>query len=134
MLIDSSSLLVKPEAARSQVDLEEEEFRQGEQQPTGRDSGHGDSCAASPLGPDPTPTLPRRFHASVTLDADRVGRDAGKIADEVLSHLSTIPGARLKVSVEIEAEIPEGASEDIQRTISENAGVLKFDSHGFERE
>ena len=26
----------------------------------------------------------------------------------------------------------EGASEDIQCTISENAGVLKFDSHGFE--
>jgi hypothetical protein len=40
----------------------------------------------------------------------------------------------LKVSIEIEAELPEGAPEDVQRTVSENAGVLKFDSHGFERE
>ena len=77
--------------------------------------------------------LPKRFYASATLHPDRVGRDAGKIADEVLSHLSTLPGARLKVSVEIEAEMPEGAPEDVQRTVSENAGVLKFDSHGFER-
>jgi hypothetical protein len=78
--------------------------------------------------------LPRRFHASVTLDPDRVGRDAGRIADKVLSHLSTLPGPKLKVSVEIEAEIPEGAPEDVQRTVSENAGVLKFDSHGFEQD
>ncbi len=58
----------------------------------------------------------------------------GKIADEILSHLSTLPGARLRVSDEIEAEIPDGTPQDVQRTVSENAGVLKFDSHGFERE
>ena len=38
------------------------------------------------------------------------------------------------IGLEIEAELPEGAPEDVQRTVSENAGVLKFDSHGFERE
>jgi len=68
------------------------------------------------------------------LNPDRVGRDAGKIADEILSRLSVLPGARLRVSMEIEAELPEGAPEDVQRTVSENAGVLKFDSHGFEQE
>ena len=78
--------------------------------------------------------LPRRFYASADLDPDRVGRDAGKIADEILSHLSTLPRASLRVSIEIEVEMPEGASEDVQRTVSENAGVLKFKSHGFERE
>ena len=145
MLIDSSSLLVKPDAARLQEEIEEEEARQREQWQPGRDpevqpgpvyglSGHHDSRVASPLGASPTPALPKRFYASVTLNPDRVGRDAGKIADEVLSHLSTLSGARLKVSVEIEAEIPDGAPEDVQRTVSENAGVLKFDSHGFERE
>lgn len=147
-ILDSTSLLVKPEAARAQVELEEEEARQREQgERAGADGtagtggsdtrpdtsyvpdGHGDSRVSPPGS-----TLPRRFYASVTLDPNRVGRDAGKIADEVLSHLSTLPGARLKVSVEIEAEIPEGAPEDVQRTVSENAGVLKFDSHGFERD
>lgn len=63
-----------------------------------------------------------------------VGRDAGRIADEVLSHLATVPGARLRISMEIEAEMPGGASEDVQRTVSENSNQLKFDSHGFERE
>ncbi len=77
--------------------------------------------------------LPRRYYASVTLAPDRVGRDAGRIADEVLSHLATVPGARLRISMEIEAEMPDGASEDVQRTVSENSNQLKFDSHGFER-
>jgi len=143
-VLDSSSLLVKPEAARAQVELEEEEARQREREKAGQDNGsEGPSGLTYPptggngggLVSDP-PTgieLPRRFHASATLDPDRVGRDAGKIADEVLSHLSVLPGARLTVSVEIEAEIPEGAPEDVQRIVSENAGVLKFDSHGFER-
>jgi len=45
-----------------------------------------------------------------------------------------LPGAKLKVSVEIEAEIPEGAPEDVQLIVSENSGVLKFDSHGSERD
>jgi hypothetical protein len=29
--------------------------------------------------------------------------------------------------------MPEGASEHVQRTVSENAEVLKFDSYRFER-
>jgi hypothetical protein len=61
-------------------------------------------------------------------------RDAGKIADEILSHLVALPDARLKVFVEIEAEMPQGVPEEVQRTVSENAGVLRFNSHGFERE
>jgi hypothetical protein len=29
--------------------------------------------------------------------------------------------------------MPEEVPEDVQRTVSENVGVLTFDSHGFER-
>lgn len=149
VLIDSSSLLVKPEAARKQIEAEEQEARERAERMSGQEAGP-DGGAGSQTGFTYSPTggnegrivadpprgvqLPRRFHASVTLDPDRVGRDAGRIADEVLSHLSTLPGVKLRVSVEIEADLPEGASEDVQRTVSENAGVLKFNSHGFERE
>ena len=80
------------------------------------------------------PPLLKRFHASVTLDPDRVGRDAGRIADEILSYLSALAGAKVKVIMEIEVQTPEGVPEHVQRTVSENAGVLKFDSHDFERE
>ena len=36
---------------------------------------------------------PHRFHGSVNLDPARVGRDAGRIADEVLPHLSGLVGS-----------------------------------------
>ncbi len=139
VVMNSSSLLVNPEAARAQLEAEEAEREarelaaDGEAKPkhgiTYTPQGRGDWQVTEPLGV----SRPRRFYASVTLDPERVGRDAGKIADEVLSHLSVLPRAKLTVSMEIEAELPEGAPEDVQRTVSENAGVLKFDSHGFER-
>jgi predicted AAA+ superfamily ATPase len=146
VVIDSTSLLVKPDVALLQEELEVEEARQRQ-----REQSDQTGAAAGPSGVTYPPAesgngvqqigdseegneLPRRFHASVTMNPDRVGRDAGKIADEILSHLSTLPDARLKVSIEIEAELPEGAPEDVQRTVSENAGVLKFDTHGFELE
>ena len=50
----------------------------------------------------------RRFHGSVALDATRVGRDAGRIGDEVIAHLAGLVGARVKVTLEIEADIPGG--------------------------
>jgi hypothetical protein len=40
----------------------------------------------------------------------------------------------VRVSIEIEAEMPEGTPEHIQRTVSENARVLKFQAQGFEPE
>ena len=46
---------------------------------------------------------------TVALDAARVGRDAGKIADEVIAHLSGLLGAEVKVTLEIAASVPDGA-------------------------
>ena len=45
----------------------------------------------------------------MTLDATRVGRDASQIADEVIAHLAGLVGAKVTVTLEIEAEIPSGA-------------------------
>jgi hypothetical protein len=36
------------------------------------------------------------------------------------------------VTLEIEASIPNGASEQVVRTVTENSRTLKFESHGFE--
>lgn len=68
------------------------------------------------------------------LDSTRVGRDASKIAEEVISHLSGLVGARVSVTIEIEAEIPDGAPDNVVRTVTENSQTLKFTSHGFEKE
>jgi hypothetical protein len=77
---------------------------------------------------------PKRFHGSVTLDATRVGRDASRIGEEVISHLSALVGAAVKVTLEIEAHIPNGVPDSTVRTVTENSRTLKFDSHGFEKE
>jgi hypothetical protein len=64
----------------------------------------------------------------------RVGRDAGRIADEVLWHLSGLVGSNVKVTLEIEASVPSGVSDDTVRIVTENARTLKFESQGFENE
>jgi len=82
----------------------------------------------------PEPTKPKRFHGSVTLDPTRVGRDAGRIADEVVSHLTGLMNSAVKVTLEIDAEIPSGAPDQVVRTVTENCRTLKFTSQGFETE
>jgi hypothetical protein len=68
------------------------------------------------------------------LDPTRVGRDASRIADEVIAHLSGLVGADVRVTLEIEAEIPSGAPEQVVRTVTENGRTLKFTSQEFEKE
>jgi hypothetical protein len=92
------------------------------------------SCGATTRTQPVTIPKPRRFHGSVPLDPARVGRDASRIADEVLAHLVGLVGTTVKVTLEIEAEIPSGAPENVVRTVTENSRTLKFTSQGFEME
>ena len=62
----------------------------------------------------------------------RIGRDAGKIAEEVIQHLSGLVGANVEIMLEIHADLPNGASEKTVRDVTENCRTLKFDSYGFE--
>ena len=49
-----------------------------------------------------------------------------------LAHLTGIVGMETTVTLEIQAEIPSGASEHVVRTVTENGRTLKFTSQGFE--
>ena len=95
--------------------------------------GGGSDPGEVPSGTPPAPQ-PMRFHGTATLDSARVGRDASRIADEVISHLSGLVGARVTVTLEIEAEVPSGAPDHVVRTVTENSRTLKFTSQGFEKE
>ena len=77
---------------------------------------------------------PKRFHGAAVLDATRVGRDASRIADEIVAHLAGLVGATVRVTLEIEADIPNGAPDQVVRTVTENSRTLKLTSHGFEME
>ncbi|MEP3113778.1 hypothetical protein [Nisaea sp.] len=63
-----------------------------------------------------------------------MGQDASRIADEVISDLSGLMRATVRVTLEIEAEIPHGAPDSVVRTVTENGRTPKFDSQGFEKE
>ncbi len=90
--------------------------------------------APPPPSPPPAHQLPKRFHGSVALDSERVGRDAGRIAEEVISHLTGQAGAKVVVTLEIQAELPAGAPDALVRTVTENCRTLKFSNQGFEKE
>ena len=139
----AAGVLVKPEVARRQLDAEQPVVGPGpEPEPgPGPGPGPGPSPGRDPgpgpqpdPDPDPGPAQPTRFHGTVQLDTLRAGRSASQIADEVVSHLSGLPRAKVIVTLEIEAEIPDGAPDSVVRTVTENSRTLKFASHGFERE
>jgi hypothetical protein len=126
---DLRGILVKPEVARKQLEAE------------GSEPTPAEPSVATELGEEPVSAAepaadgkPRRFYGSVELDPVRAGRDAGEIAENVIQHLSGLEGANVEVKLEIQAEIPDGAPDEVVRTVTENARTLKFDEHGFERE
>jgi len=49
------------------------------------------------------------------------------------AHLAGIVGAKVSVTLEIEATVPDGVPENVVRTVTENSRTLKFTSFGFER-
>jgi predicted AAA+ superfamily ATPase len=127
---DSSGFLVKPEVAGKQLDAEAPQIATISALP-GADAvprSH-DIVAGEPL---PATRVLRRFHGTVRVDSTRVGRDAGRIADEVISHLVGQMGAAVTVTIEIEATLPNGATDSLVRAVTENSRTLKFNSFGFE--
>jgi hypothetical protein len=80
----------------------------------------------------PAPQL-KRFHASVTIDPLRLGRDASQIAEGIVQHLTRVLGAQVEITLEIQAELPEGASEKLVRDVTENCRPPpRFNNYGFE--
>ena len=129
-------LLVKPEAAQCQLTAEAPATTGSTTQPS---TGGGGIAQSGPgIIPDEKklapPVAPKRFHGTATLDPARVGRDAGRIADEVIAHVAGLLGAKVTVTLEIEAEISTGVPENVVRTVTENCRTLKFNSQGFEKE
>lgn len=51
---------------------------------------------------------------------------------EVLGPLGRVPGARVRVEVQIDVEAPEGFDPTVVRTVSENASQLRFTESTFE--
>ena len=134
--------IVKPEVALRQQQADEAATAETTGAGSGGMGGGGTGGQPGDATPETTGAgsgvksnlRPKRYHGTVALDATRAGRDAGRVAEEVVAHLSGLVGAKVTVTLEIEATMPDGVPENVVRTVTENSRTLKFTSHGFEKE
>jgi hypothetical protein len=73
-----------------------------------------------------------RFYGTVEIEPNKLGTTAGNINQEILQHLARLAGSKIKVTMDIDVELPNGASDDIVRTVKENCKTLKFAESNFE--
>lgn len=133
--VTATSLLVRPDVATEQIrKLEEVQARlreaAGRPEPTRPSTSTGGESGGSPTATGPA--LRTRFYAHVELDPERPVKSFDKIAQEIIAALSAQHGTTLHITVDIEADRPEGFNEATVRTVAENARTLKIDEASFE--
>ncbi|MCY4269456.1 MAG: hypothetical protein OXE80_04715, partial [Gammaproteobacteria bacterium] len=83
---------------------------------------------------------PKRFFATIPIEAERAGLDVARIMDGLLVELTRTKGSSLRLTLEIAGDISgqadEGYPEDVVETVKANARDLKLDdgSYGFEQD
>jgi hypothetical protein len=90
----------------------------------------GDTPVPSTL--PPAPSAPSRFYGRVKLDPQRLNKEMAVIVEEVIERLTTLVGAEVEITLEIDGRLPQGFDENSIRTINENSRTLKFERYGFE--
>ena len=119
--LDDESVLVKPDVAAKQLKAdaaakpESPYSHPPEQPPEGRQGGTPytpgrQTTGAGPETPATRTAVPKRFYGTVNLDPIRVGRDAQQVIEEVVQHLTSLPGADVKITMDIEANVSDGVS------------------------
>lgn len=133
-----STLVVRSEGAARLLDAQEGSEGESHDRPEGGES-KGKKPSAGTAGvpgtgsgaEEPGSRLPTAFHGSVEIRADRLIRDASQIADEVVTHLLSLPGAQVRITLEIDADIPDGIPEKSARIVGENCSSINFRYHSF---
>ena len=133
--VSARSLIVRPDVAAEQI-RRAQATQARLHEAVGRPAPN---AAVSPGGKAPASVpapevnkAPTRFYAHVELDPERPVKSFDKIAQEIISALASQHGTTLRITVEIEAERPDGFSESAVRTIAENARTLRITDTGFE--
>jgi hypothetical protein len=138
---DDTLLLIEPEAA--------EKYRSNLPAELKTQSGFGDGAIQTPTGPGGQatllsppgthPTAPsvtaakaKSFYGSVDVNAATAKMRLVQLAEEIISNLASDSQAELKITVEINAAFPNGATDQIKRAVSENAKSLGFKTASWE--
>jgi predicted AAA+ superfamily ATPase len=139
-IIERSGYLVKVSVALKQLTADEAKRKTGSTIPTSTESGESVTTTHQTSGEKtngthdvhekPTQVAPKnkRFYMTADLDTTRINRDVQKYVEEIIQHLTSVDGAKVKVSLEVNAEVDEGFTQKTIRTISENCQTLQVRS------
>ena len=141
--VDDTMLLIEPEVARQYASDQEALIavarqKDGKSEDSGAipDGGVGITGPVKRtdvVGPGPAPVVKMKsFRGSVEVDASLAKSQLNTLADEVIKWLASDPNATVRITLEIDAEFPNGASDNIKRSVSENATILKFKTKDWE--
>ena len=86
-----------------------------------------------PVTPSPAvPAQPKntRFYLSAELDNTRINRDVQRLVEEVITHLLNTDGCKVTVTLDVNADAPNGLPIPIVRTVMENCKTLKVKDFG----
>ena len=83
------------------------------------------------MPPDGAPKV-RTFIGTAEVSAATAKMRLVQIAEEIIGVLASDPQATVKVRVEINADFPDGVSDQIKRAVSENAISLSFKNKTWE--
>lgn len=134
--IDDTLLLIEPGFAQSYATRQQSVIKEPPAViPHVESPGTPTGTTPPPRPPDllppgnstPTPVVSqksRAFYGSVEINPHSAKVPLVQLAEEIISVLAADPDAILKVTVEISAEFPKGASDAIKRAVSENATSL----------
>lgn len=143
-IINKSDYLVKTHAAQKQINAERAvqqtstESPQGETLPLASPSvpytpGNTVPKTAQVIPPQQEQPQNTHFYMSATLDNTRINRDVQRLVEEVISNLTCIDGCTVEVTLEVNAQAPEGLPQSTVRTVSENCRTLKVKGFGFDQ-
>jgi hypothetical protein len=131
-LISITAVLVREAEAESRLS---EERAAGPTLGPGSPPRHESEPGTTRSAPGPTPVRkPRRFYGSVEIDLVRPVKSFDAILNAVVMELQRTSGAKVTLTLEIEAEANDGFAETEVGVVRDNARQLKFksESTGFE--
>jgi uncharacterized protein len=140
---DDTLLLIEPEVAKRYetnlpVDLKPNSEVVGgiAPSPTGAPDGRSTPLQSSTGGASSVPATgtgkAKSFYGSVEVNPATAKMRLVQLAEEIISNLASDPQAELKITVEINAAFPNGATDQIKRAVSENAKSLGFKTSTWE--
>ncbi|HEY6155649.1 MAG TPA: DUF499 domain-containing protein [Candidatus Udaeobacter sp.] len=134
--LDDTLLLIEPEAAKAYDVAHPSTSVTGDRpMPSLVPEGQATAQGPKPSGTDKPDTTAKRakfFHGAAEVSPSAAKFRLVQIAEEIIAILNSDPNASVKISVEISADFPDGATDQVKRAVSENAKSLNFGSAEWE--